>query len=166
MKVEKNFDLREFVSPGVWNRFGKNSIWFVNPWCISFAQFMKDYLTGEYDEEVIITINNWHYNGTPVRKWSCHRTYGYVHNQIKAGKKTATLSQHIGGQSHAIDFLARIKSTGKYIPANEIRAKILKHQHLMMSHGLTTIEGDRYAPTWLHADNRVTNLDHILIVGA
>ena len=160
-KVSKNFDIREFVSPAVWKRFGRNSRWFVNPWCIEMAQFIKDYLTGEYEGEVTVVINNWHYGGN--RKWSCHRTYQYVKAQIEAGIKTATLSQHIGGQASAFDFKAYIDK--KEIPAADIRARILKHQSLMMSHGLTTIEGDKWAKTWCHLDNRFTGLDHILIVG-
>ena len=164
MMLTENFDLREFVSPTVWNRFGEDSIWFVNPWCYEFAQFVKDWLTGEYGEEVTVTVNNWHFGGN--RKWSCHRSYKYINEQIKAGKKTATLSQHVGGQAHAIDFQAKIKSSGEVIPSSDIRAKMMKQESLMMAHGLTTLEGDKYAPVWVHADNRRTPLDHILIVGA
>lgn len=164
MKVSENFDLREFVSPAVWKRFGDQSIWFVNPWCIEFAQFMKEWLSGEYGEEVVVTINSWHFGG--IRKWSCHRTYQYIKNQINAGRKPATLSQHIGGQSNAIDFQASIKSSGEVIDPSEIRSKMIEQTALMMSHGLTTLEGSKWAPTWVHADNRPTGLNEILIVGA
>jgi hypothetical protein len=163
MKVSDNFDLREFVSPAVWKRFGANSRWFVNPWCIDFAQYMKDFLSQHYGEEVIVIINNWHYGGQ--RKWSCHRTYQYIARQIKAGKKPATLTQHIGGQANAIDFKVKRKSNGKFIPAKDIRKVLMENESLMMSHGLTCLEGDKWAPTWVHADNRPTGLDHILIVG-
>lgn len=161
MKVAKNFDLREFVSPAIWNRWKEHSKWFVNPWCFEFAQFMKDWLSGEYGEEVVITVNNWHYGGQ--RKWSCHRTYQYLNRQIKAGKSPATLSQHLGGQAHAIDFKAKIKSTGANIPAPEIRQRMLSQESLMMSHGLTTLEGDSIAPTWVHCDNRPTGKDTIFV---
>jgi hypothetical protein len=162
-KVAKNFDLREFVSPEVYNRFGVNSKWFVNPWCFEFAQFMKDFLTDHYGEEVLIIINNWHYGGN--RKWSCHRTYQYIKDQLSAGRKVATLSQHLGGQAHAIDFLVKKKSGG-YIAAPEIRKVMLANQEKMLAAGLTTLEGDKWAKTWVHADNRPTDLDEILIVGA
>lgn len=164
MKVAKNFDIREFVSPEVYKRFGSNSIWFVNPWCFEFAQFMKDFLTDYYGEEVLIIINNWHYSGG--RKWSCHRTYQYIKDQVDAGKKPATLTQHFGGQANAIDFLVKIKSSGKYIAAPDVRKIMIENQDEMMKAGLTTLEGDKWAKTWVHADNRPTNLDEILIVGA
>lgn len=164
MKVSENFDLREFVSPAVYKRFGNQSIWFVNPWCFEFAQFVKDWLSEEYGEEVTITINNWLWNGP--RKWSCHRTYQYISRQIKSGKKPATLSQHIGGQAHAIDFIAKKKSSGEVISSDEIREKMIAQSDLMLSKGLTTLEGSKWAPTWVHADNRPTGLNEILIVGA
>ena len=141
MKVTTNFDIREFVPPAVWKRFGENSIWFVDPWCYEFAQYMKDFLSGEYNEEVVIEINSWHYGGN--RRWSCLRTYQY-----------------------AIDFKARFKISGKEIPSDDIRDLILKNKAIMMAKGLTTIEGSRWAKTWVHADNRPTGLNEILIVGA
>ncbi len=164
MKVTKNFDIREFVSPEIWNRWGEKSIWFVNPWCYEFAQFVKEWLSKEYGEEIVIEINTWSWGGN--RKWSCHRTYQYIKDMINKGVKTATLSQHIGGQAHAIDFLAKIKSNGAYIPANDIREKILDNQELMMKHGLTTIESGRFARSWNHCDDRVHGGNEILIVGA
>ena len=164
MEVSKNFDLREFVPPSVWNQFGSKSIWFVNPWCYQFAQFMKDFLSKEYGEEVTVVINSWHYGGN--RKWSCLRTYQYIKDQIKKGIKTATLSQHIGGQANAIDFKAYIKSSKKEIKSDTIRDLILKNEARFLKNGVTTIEGGRWAPTWVHCDCRPTGLDNILIVGA
>ena len=164
MKVTDNFDLREFVSPKIWKDWGERSIWFVNPWCYEFAQFVKDWLSEIYGEEIIIEINTWAWGGN--RKWSCHRTYQYIKDMINKGVKTATLSQHIGGQAHAIDFLAKKKSNGEYIPSSDIREQMILETTLMISKGLTTLEGDKYARTWVHADNRYTGSDEILIVGA
>lgn len=164
MKITKNFDLREFVSPTVWNRFGENSKWFVNPWCYEFAQFIKEFLSQHYGEEVVITINDWHYGGQ--RKWSCHRTYQYINKQVKDGKKVATLSQHVGGQANAIDCLFIKKNNGEVISSDDARQLILDNESLMMSHGLTSMEGSKWAPTWCHLDNRPTGKDHIVIFGA
>lgn len=164
MKVAENFDLREFVPPDIHKKWGDKSIWFVNPWCYEFAQFLKDWLSGQYDEEVLVIVNSWHYGGN--RKWSCLRTYQYIKDQIRKGVKTATLSQHIGGQAHAFDCLIQFKASKKYINPSEVRAKMIEQSALMLSHGLTTLEGDRWAKTWIHCDNRPHGENEIMIVGA
>ena len=82
-KITKNFDLREYVSPEVWNKYGQSSIWFVNPVLFNLMQFHKEMLCEEYGGNVSIIMNNWHVGGP--RKWSGHRTYSYIRNQIKKG---------------------------------------------------------------------------------
>lgn len=161
-KVTKDFDLREYVSPDVYNKYGNKSIWFVNPVLYSLMQFHKEMLEDEYEGKISVVINSWHYGGN--RKWSGHRTYKYINQMIKRGIKTATLSQHIGGMCNATD--SKVFLNGKEIPAEEIRKFVLKNEDAYMNEGLTTIESGKWARTWNHMDCRPTALEHILIVGA
>jgi hypothetical protein len=162
MKVTENFDIREFVPKAVWDKYGANCVWFVNPKLINLAQLHKDLLCEEYGANVSVTINSWHYGGN--RQWSGLRTYHWIQEQLSKGRKTATLSQHLGGQANAIDNVCSIE--GVRINAQEIDNFVKENQLLYMREGLTTIEGTRYSPTWTHMDCRYTGLEELLIVGA
>lgn len=142
MKVSKNFDLREFVPPTIWERFKENSIWFIDQRVIDLAQFYRDY----FDKPV--TVNNWHYNPG-----------GYSERGFRVPTTItgAKLSQHRFGRA----FDCNIDG----ITPNEAREEILKNREMFMAHGLTTLESGEFAKTWIHSDIRATNLSRILIVG-
>jgi len=174
MKVAKNFDLREFIPPSVWKKFGKLAVWFVNPKLFVIAQGEKDFLTAYYKKKydnvktVLVVINNWHYAKSGIRRWSGLRTVPYIMRQLKTGKRPATLTQHIGGMCNATDkkyYIVFNDGKRKEIPASEIRSIILKNQSTWMAWGLTTLESGKYAPTWVHGDCRPTGRKTILIVG-
>ena len=76
MKISQNFDIREFIPKLIWDKWGTNSTWFVNPKIVSIAEFYKSFFTtyfkNKYGNEkvvtVLIVINNWHTGG--VKQWS------------------------------------------------------------------------------------------------
>lgn len=141
MKVSKNFDIREFVPPSIWNKWGEKSIWFIRPEVISLHQFYRDYFGKS------VRINNWHYGG----KLSLR---GFRPPSVTIGAK---LSQHRFGNAGDCDIDG--------MSANEVRAAIMEKPEKFMAAGLTTLESGAIAKTWVHSDLRQTNLDKILIVG-
>ena len=155
MKVSKNFDIREFVPRSLWEDRGNQCKWYVSSTVIHLAQFYKDFFSEYYGEEVTVTVNDWLWGG------SFHNR-GYRYPSTEVG---SPLSFHRGGLCTAFDCEIRIKSTGKEIDPDEIRTVIIDHEKEFMEHGLTTLEGGKYAPGWIHSDHRNTGLDKILIVG-
>lgn len=133
-----NFDLREFVHPNVWERFGANCIWFLDPNLYTIAQLLRDRFGPT-------TINSWHYGGSRINSgFNPDRPIGAQYSQHKYGR--------------AID------CQFSNATPNEVRAEMLNQQELWIDAGVTTIEHERFAPTWVHIDTRFTNLSEILIV--
>lgn len=143
MKVSDNFRLQEFVTPEVFAAYGASSTWFIQPGLIQLAEFIRGYFGGKS-----MTINNWVWGGSLKER-------GYRTPDSTTGSK---LSQHKRGA--AIDF--NIKG----ISPDEIRTKILGDQKAFIAQGLTAIEDEDYALTWVHADMRlrIPAPDKILIV--
>ena len=125
MKVSKNFSLQEFVSPIMFERYGKKALWFIDPRIIESAQSLRDNLG------LSLTINNWAYGGD---RW-------------KSGLRTSDMeiyrpfSQHSFGR--AVDIIS------PDITADEMRQHIISNQELYPH--ITTLEGD---VSWLHMDCR------------
>lgn len=150
MKVTINFDIREFVPKSIYNAFGANSIWFVNPKIFEIAEFYKDFFTGYYKNlfptvtDVLIVVNNWHYAGT--KEFSGFRPPDYA-----GGGK---LSQHRFGR--AFDCEIQIVTKTKKFEADykEIREVIKKNEALFFSKGVRAIENG--TDGWLHTDMRPT----------
>lgn len=155
MKVSKNFDIREFIPKSIWSRFGTNSTWFVSEKVVKLAQFYKDFFTAHYKhndqsgkevDSVIITVNTWHY------KTGGHEYRGFRPPNSRTG---ASLSQH--KFCNAFDCDVHIKytdGTRKEADYKYIHKVIKDNEEEFMSHGLTTLESVKDAPTWLHSDCR------------
>lgn len=140
MKISKNFRTEEFVPKEIFQKYGQSSLWFVRPQIVYLAQVIRDY----FNKPVI--INDWYKGGNFNER-------GFRVPESKTGSK---LSQHkLAG---AIDFTIE-----GYSP-DEVRSSILDDPKRFVEAGLTTLEDGMYAPTWVHADIRLTNVDEILIV--
>lgn len=140
MKLSNNFDLREFIPPIIYNQYGVSSIWYIRPHLVKVAQFTRTYFGKP------ITINNWYKGGSFTER-------GF---RLPDSTTGARLSQHkLGG---AFDF------TVEGMTPNEVRYAILKDEQTFLEQGLTTLEHEDYATTWVHADIRWTNMNKILIV--
>jgi hypothetical protein len=149
-QVAPNFLIQEFVSKDIFNRWGINSRWFVDPKLISLAQSTRDFLSNHYGRPVSMTINNWSSGGTRIAS-------GFREPSSKTG---GALSQHRFGRAMDIQF----RSNGNTIPVKEIYDLILNNESVFIDFGLTTLEDIRDTPTWLHMDIRNTNQTKILIV--
>lgn len=135
MKVSKNFHIKEFVPKEIYNKWGANSIWFVDERLIRLVQFLRD-------EFGPITINGGSYNLS-----------GFRPPDSKIGGK---LSQHRFGRAVDLKF--------KDHTVQDVYKAILKNESHWMNKGLTTMENIAATPSWLHIDIRNTGMDKIKIV--
>lgn len=139
-KISKNFHDYEFVSKTVYDRYGSNSKWFIDPDIVFIAEFYRGWFKAP------VRVNDWHWGGRFHER-------GYRTPDSKTG---ARLSQHKMKAAFDCDI--------KGISANDVRKEILENQDIFMAAGVTTLEHEAYAKTWVHTDKRVTDLEHILIV--
>lgn len=138
MKVSADFDLREFVHPDVWDRFGESSIWFLDQRLFVIAQNIRD----RFGPTV---INSWMWGGSRVNSgFNLNREIGAEYSQHKLGR--------------AIDVRP------KDATPDDVRKDILENERFWLLMGLTTIEHEDFAPTWVHIDTRYTGMGEILIV--
>lgn len=137
----KYFIIQEYVPKIIFDTYGINSSWFVDPRLIKLDDFIREW----FDEP--ITINNWWW----VRNGMQNR--GFRTPTTKVGGK---LSQHRFGR-------ASDKSFAK-LTIKEAFNEIMKYEKVFFDQGLRCMEDIAYTPTWLHSDIRETGLDKILIV--
>lgn len=162
MKVSTNFDLREFIPPEIFNKYGGASTWFINKKAIDLAQFYKDFFTKYYKNKldnvktVLIVINNWHYGG--VKKYSGFRPPTY--------KKGAKLSQHRFCNAFDCEIIIVFNDGSQQeVDYNDIHAIIKEYEAMFMEKGLTTVESVKLAAGWLHSDCRyIPNQTKLFII--
>lgn len=152
MKISENFDVREFVSRQVYNKFGINSTWFVRKQTVETAEFYKEFFRQYYQlkhpglvKNVLIVVNNWHTGG--VKQYS-----GYREPECTEG---ATNSQH--RISNAFDceiWTVYNDGTKKEADYTEIHQVIKDNEQLFLSKGITCVEDVSIASGWLHTDFR------------
>lgn len=142
MQISKDFDIREFVPPQIWELFGRSSVWFIRPEVVRLAQFYRDFF------DAPVTVNDWHYGGDYTER-------GFRMPNTDTG---ASLSQH--------KFGCAFDCTVDGLTADEVREEILANEQTFMDAGLTTLESGKFAPTWVHSDIRNARQNKILIVGA
>ena len=135
---DTSFDIREFVPPETYAKWGERSIWFIDKEVILFAQWLKDYT------DSTVTINNWQWGGP-------RRDSGY-RPPIHRNAKYAQESSHRRGK--ALDIVV------KGYTSEQIRMIIdNNYQFLNESFGVTGYEVD--TPTWTHVDFRPTGVAYL-----
>lgn len=140
MKLNDHFDVREFVPPQIWNKYGEKSIWFIDPKIIQIATFYREFFN------VPIVINNWYIGGKFMYR-------GYRPPRVNIGSE---FSQHKMGRA--------FDCHSPSITPQEMYKLILDNPTKFQEAGLTTLENIIFTNTWLHSDCRPTNQDTILIV--
>lgn len=168
--VKQRFDVREFVPKEVHDIYKEGSWQFVSDNIIRLSVFIYNFFTSHYTkdpsvEKISVMINNWHVGGQ--FNWRGLRTVKYIQSLINAGKKTATLSQHIGGSTNAIDFniIVHYKDGRKEtVNSDKVYDLIIANQKEFMQAGLTTLENKKMTQGWTHADCRFTGLKELHIV--
>jgi hypothetical protein len=142
-KIRPDFDIREFVPPGVWREFGEKSRWLLDPKMLDLAQFYRDFFGAP------VYVNTWAVNWVDKN----FTLRGFRPPQTTTG---AHYSQHKFGRA----FDCNVQ---KMTP-DEVRGVIKDNSQKFMEEGLTTLESGEIATTWIHSDVRTTNQDDILIV--
>lgn len=144
IKVSKNFYLWEFVTPEIWRKYGKNSIWFVDPFCWLFCEYLRGY----YKRPVFVNTYGFAntsllgviYNDSGVRDENSKR---------RMGEKFKHQSLHVFGKA------SDCKIPG--VLSEDIRNHIRENfTEINEKTGLTTIE--RGTEGWVHGDCRYTGL--------
>lgn len=136
--LKTSFILQEFVPPETYRKYGENSIWFINPNMVLFAQWLKEIFGNP-----IITINDWY--------WAGGRMYsGYRPPDCEIGAKESSHRRGI-----ALDPV--IAGIDPAIVRRVIRDNFA---YLNSAFGVTAIEKD--TETWTHVDFRWTGLDHLM----
>lgn len=130
MKVSQNFTIQEFVPRSIFNKYGGNSAWFIDPRIVKLMQVMRD------QAGVPITVNNWHTRG-PLQNRG-YRTPG--------SKVGAFYSQHKRGV--AVDFNVQ------GMTSKEVFDWVMRESQLFISLGVTTIEDWNFTANWTHLDLR------------
>lgn len=137
--LDTSFIIQEFVPRRIFEIWGQQSIWFINPNIVLFSQWLKD-RTGS-----IVTVNDWCFGGS-------YQFSGLRPFDCKIG---ARMSQHRFG--NAID--VKVKGWDAEDVRNLIREN---YEYLNEMFGVSTIELD--TPEWCHVDFRYTGLDHLFEV--
>lgn len=165
MKVSKNFDVREFVPKHIWEQFGTNSTWFVNPKIVKIAEFYKSFWLAYYKRKlgndkvtnVLIQVNTW-LTGGP-QQWRGLRTAKCTEG--------ADNSQHRYMNAFDCEIII-VMADGSRVEADykEIHQVIKANETEFMANGVTCVEDVKIASGWLHTDCRwIPEQKNILIVG-
>lgn len=140
MEISEHFDIREFIPPEIWSKFGTQSRWFVRPEIVNFAEFVRNHFGKS------VTINNWH-------------TGGSFHYR---GLRTPECTEGAANSQHR--YMNAIDLNVSGMTSDEVYDHILANEKLFMEAGLTTLEDKAMTKGWTHCDFRNTGLDKILIV--
>lgn len=148
MRLNKYFDMREFVSPKTWglikklpqDELIKKFYTLVKPETVKMAVKIREY----FDAPMI--INDWHLGGK-------HTQRGY---RLPTSRVGAKKSQHKVGR--AIDF--NIKG----LTSDEVYLIIIKDEELFYMFGARRMENSSYATTWTHIDTKETELENSIYI--
>jgi len=171
-------DVRKFVPKEVFVQFGEKSSQFVSDNIIKIYTGIDAWFTTHFKdldsnvEKVEVVVNNW-YSPELIKicgqtfNWRGLRTYKYIDGLVEAGKSVATLSQHIGGSTNAIDINVILYFKGGktlIINSDTIHDLITKNQKAFMDMGVTTLEDKAMTKGWTHIDSRYVGQTTIYIV--
>lgn len=140
MKISSFFSIKEFVPKQIYDRYGDNSMWFIDRRIILLADFIRS----RFKKPML--INTWHIN----------QSFNYRGFRPPDCTTGGLLSQHKFGR--AIDF----NVAGMEV--KEVYDDIVKNFDIYSKAGLTTIEDYTFTASWTHVDIRQTNSDKLLIV--
>lgn len=170
-----NFLAQEFLPQPMYEHPTRDPKWYLDEGTVALAQFFRDWFG------VPVYLNNWHRGGN--RNLSGVRTpeTGIIDHLLENGltEREATIVKNqmlkvdqfdnekltLGSWWSQHKLAKAIDPKIKGLSADDARTEILDNQSEFMEAGLTTLESGVFAPTWVHADRRITGLDDILIVG-
>lgn len=137
-KVSFHFRIAELVSRAVLTRWGKSSLWFIDPRVIQYLEFMRHRFGVTY-------LNNWIDGGNLDSR-------GF---RAPSDTDGSSMSQHRFGRA--------TDTTYKNATPQEVRQDIMYNwKELYLPLGITTVEAD---VNWVHADMRyIPNQQELFIV--
>lgn len=154
IKVAPNFCLDEFVAPEIYNLFGSNSIWFVNPVIIKIAQYLRE----QYG---VAVINNWSQKGKIDAK-TFLSFEKKIRDQFFAYSGTRPMDCIIGAKYSQHKFGNAIDPKFVNATPEKIRTNIKKKWSFEYQKvGITAIEDK--TKTWLHVSCQNTGLNKLMI---
>jgi hypothetical protein len=130
MKVSKYFNLEEMVPKAIFKQFGSQAAWFINPRLLD----VLDALRQETGARII--VNNWSSGGTMELR-------GYRPPDCTLGAKYSM---------HKLGLAVDISSPD--ISLECLRKELFFNQSRYIALGLTTLEDEKFTPTWIHLDCR------------
>ncbi|MFA7542796.1 MAG: hypothetical protein WCY84_00340 [Candidatus Cloacimonadaceae bacterium] len=122
----KYFEIREFVSPAVYQRFQHNAWWFIDPRLIESADAIRE-----------------HFGPMIINDWACGGAFRYrgLRSSLDADAPRGDFSMHRFGRALDAHFVsASVEEVRSYILANQSRFPHIKGLELNVS--------------WLHIDTR------------
>jgi hypothetical protein len=171
-----NFLIQELIPRAEYELYSpreQNSLLrFINPAGLAWLQFTRDFF------QAPVLVNNWYWEGRFQLRGYRPPQAGY-YNHIQLHHREGVLDNIIkamvvnGVDIYGMDVGSyySIHKTGgafdftvKGLTANQTRTKIFDNEKLFLQAGLSTLEAESAAPTWVHGDNRPTGVDEILIV--
>jgi hypothetical protein len=165
MQISLHFKAQEFVPRHLYEKYGENSTWWIDPIAVKIAEFYKSFWGTYYKKkypgkvkDVFIVINNWHIGGD--RQWSGVRTPEFT----DGGK----LSQHRYKSAFDCEIkILFIDGTKQEADYHEVHKVIQDNEREFLANGVTCVEDVRDATGWLHTDWRwIIDQTKILIVRA
>lgn len=148
MNLTPNFTIPELVPKSVWDKFGQNSIWFLDIGHVRSMQWLRDNLTKDFGRQVQLVVNDW-------------ATGGNMHQRglrTPEAKSYSFWSQHSHGR--ACDFHS------PNLTITEIYTWLIDNESRVLAESsFRAIEDITVTKTWLHIDSRpVINASKLLIV--
>lgn len=140
MQLSEHFDLREFVGPSVWEKWGSKAIWFIDQRLLRVAETIRREL------QKPVVINDWHVGGH-------YRESGL---RVPGDATYKQWSQHSYGR--AIDVKV------EHVDNFEVFKHIFDNSDLYRSLGVGAVENPKSTPGWTHADLRYNSGQKLLVV--
>lgn len=130
MKVNKYFDLREFVDPVTFAELGEESVDLLDEKLFKISEFVRETL------DKPCTVNNWHTGGQ-------YKESGLRNKNTTTGAKKS---------AHKLGKGMDIKAAG--MGGEEWYEFVKKHAKELYALGLRRIEDKKIATTWCHMDTK------------
>lgn len=136
------FFIDEIVHPDIYEKFGKESLKFINPKLLELISAIRTLINEP------IVINNYEAGGK------------FINSGLRCYKNP--LGDKVNYSRHYFGLCADLKFKSKTI--KEVFSIIKENESWLMINGLTVVENIDHTPTWLHIGVEYTGLDKLKII--
>jgi len=163
-KISQYHDIREFVSPVVWKKWGNKSKWFVQARIVNVCELLRRKTAAIHEvpvSNVIVKINTWHTDNPKetVSDAGYRSGLDFLNNE---GKPLADIDigdyDSFHWQGHCANATVEVVKDDNvvYLSSYGIATVILSFEDDFILNGLTAISEPRKSHTSLHMDCRNT----------